>query len=184
MARRNRQVVPSAASDLYRSCRHRQGTPRRPDEKCGHHDHQPGEPELADRGQRLSLRLRHRDRGRALLLQESPVQAIQGSTSCPTHDQADHRPDRHAQLQRPHGPVGRVPAAGYGPAPRTLHHPVPQHLLHARQAQRRDHLLLQTTALCGGCDLPEDLGHHDLHEVYRPPENAGAGFHPVRGAAL
>ena len=33
--------------------------------------------------------------------------------------------------------------------------------------------------LCRGCHLSEDLGYHDFHEIYRPPENAGAGFNRI-----
>ena len=57
----------------------------------------------------------------------------------------------------------------------TVHHQVPHRLLHAGQAKRPGHLLLQTPALCRGRHLPTDFGHHHLYEVRRPPAYAKAG---------
>ena len=61
---------------------------------------------------------------------------------------------------------------------------MPDKLLHAGQAKRRDHLFLQAAALCGRCHLSEDFGYHDFHEIYRPSEDAGAGFNGIRSTAF
>jgi superfamily II DNA or RNA helicase len=54
----------------------------------------------------------------------------------------DHRSYRHAFFQRTYGSMGRIQAAGYGAAPRTLYHTVPDELFHPGQAKRRNHIFL------------------------------------------
>ena len=61
----------------------------------------------------------------------------------------------------------------YGQAARSVHHPLPQHLLPPGQAQRTGGVQLQAAARCGGTDLRCHLRHHHLHESRRPFGYAG-----------